>query len=465
MFPLLIAAVIQVFGDNILAIRVMIALFASIMAVAAGLLWNDRGARLIAVLTALLLSTSPYLLNYSIDIYSEIPFTAFSCLTLVFAERALKKGSARSPEIIFCAFFLILAYFTRSIGTALAPALALAALLNPPARERLKRNAVCAAVMVLPCVAAGLAWQLRGHVLTDGRGRGYFTEFLLKDPFNRDSALVGLPEMIDRVVANGDYYLEQVAITLWPFAHSPPLDKMFFGGSLIVFISFFGFILSIRRRRGAPELYILSYLALMLSWGFKQGRFLIPLFPLLIYYLLMGVEGVISLGARLTTTPRKARMMNVAISLLAIIIVAINLNSNFKFLRLVSQNRDVKGFEINPSFRIMAMDEGMANLLAASVYLRDNSEPGAVIFARKPNLVALASDRPAVGGPFATDPSDFVFDLEKFQVKYLVIDEIFDENYKYILPAVSVHADRFEPFYRVGWSRCFVYKFSSGKTK
>jgi 4-amino-4-deoxy-L-arabinose transferase-like glycosyltransferase len=465
MFPLLIAAVMSVFGENILAVRVMIALFASITAVAAGLLWKDRGAGLIAVLTALLVSTSPYLLNYSVDIYSEIPFTAFSCLTLVFAERALKKDSALSPEIIFCALFLILAYFTRSIGIALAPALALAAFLTPPARERLKRNAVLAGVMVLPCAAAGLAWHLRGQILTGGGGRDYLAVFLQKEKYIRDSGIVGLYDLVDRVVTNCNYYLEQCGVTPWPFFHSPPPDKMFFGGALLVSISLLGFVRSIRHRRGAPELYLLSYLALMLSWGFKQSRFFIPLFPLLIYYLLMGLEGVISLGARLTTTSGKARTMNVAISLIAIIIVGINLSSNFKFLRLVSQSRDVKGFEINPWFRIMAMDEGMANLLAASVHLRDNSEPGAVVFARKPNLVALASDRPAVGGPFARNPSDFVSDLEKFRVRYIVTDETFDENIKYILPAVSVHADRFEPFFRVGWSRCFVYKFSSGNTK
>ena len=101
----------------------------------------------------------------------------------------------------------------------------------------------------------------------------------------------------------------------------------------------------------------------------------------------------------------------------------------------------------------------MAHMLDLAIYLRRHSGPGAVILARKPRMVSLAADRPAVGGPFNPDPAGFVADLEKRNISYIVVDEAFKEAGQYFVPAIKTYPDRFRPVYRVPGTRSAVYQF------
>ncbi len=457
-FPAMIALCMAAFGENILALKAMIALCAAVAAGAAGLLWRDRERTYLAPLAAMLMAAAPALFYYSVDIYSEIPYTMFSLLALVFTERAIKREAAGRAAPALASVFVLLAAFTRSIGLSLGPALVLAALVQPPARAGLRRRAARALLMVFPLAIMTALWIVRAHVLVRGAGRGYLAEFLLKDPYSSASATITASDLLARIIGNCGYYLHELGIELWPFAAAPPSRGMAAAGAVIGGVLLLGLVRAGRKRVGAPEFYLVLYTGAMLSWSFRERRMLLPLLPLMFYYLLLGLE-MIARAPGVMLPGRGAWAAKAAVCLLAAAVMALQLLTDGVLVRRWREMRTGPAFMVNPEFRVEAIDAGLGRVLTASAYLHDHAEAGAVIFARKPSLVALVSAHPAAGGPFAADPAGFVRELEEHRVRYVVADEVFPETAKAIMAAIRAYPDRFALLYRVGDSHTAVYEF------
>ena len=458
-FPLMMAGIIKLFGENLVLIKIMIAWCAAIMAGATYRMWEDQGDKGIALGAALLVATIPFTLQYSVGLLSEIPFAAWVCLTLLLAERALKKDSVKSLPLILCVFFALAAYFTRSVGIVLLPALVGAALLRSPVRSRLKQNLVMATAIALPFLTAFGAWYGRGYLLTHGQGKSYFREFFIKDSLDLNSPLIGFGDLIGRTQANGHYYLEQIGITLGPFAAALGRNRLADLGLLMVLITLIGFVRAMVRRRGAAELYAVAYSLLILIWSSSENRFLIPLYPVFFYYWLKGIEGL-GLGiARLFPVLNRPAFFRSVLGGVSLIMLTSNLGADFQFLSTMAQIRKMKGFEINPRFQIIATNEATSRILALAVYLRSHAEPDAVVFARKASLVALASGHQAVGPPLASDPAGFIRDLETNRIRYILVDEMYRDVPEYMLPALKTYPERFQLVYQIPKTQSSLYRF------
>jgi hypothetical protein len=316
-----------------------------------------------------------------------------------------------------------------------------------------------AAGFALPFAAVAGAWSLRGYIVDEGKDRSYFTTFLIRDPTNKESSLIAVSDLVDRIAAGTSYYLERLARTLWPFSTNAGRDQLLILGILISIVVFLGFALVVRKRRGAPEFFTVAYVALILIWGFHEARFLIPLYPMIIYYLVKGVEGLVSGAALVIPVLKRPLVFNIGLSLLPVIMLASNLTADLRILKNASKTRQLRGMEINPSFHMIAKNEKMRRLLDLCKYLRKNAGVNEVILARKPRLVGIASDRPTVGGPFDLDPDKFVADLEERNVTYLVLDEVYKETQEYLVPAIRAHSERFRVVYRHRNTNSMVIKF------
>jgi 4-amino-4-deoxy-L-arabinose transferase-like glycosyltransferase len=459
LFPLMIAGMIKLFGENLILIKVLIALSAGLMAGASYRIWEDQGEKGIALAVALLLATIPFVLNYSVRLLSEIPFAAWVCLTLLLIERALKRDSPKSRPLVLGVVLALAAYFTRSAGIVLLPALAGAALLRSPVRKRLQQNLVMAGAIALPFLTALAAWFLRGYLLTQGQGKSYFREFFIKDSLDLNSPLVGFTDLIGRTLANGRYYLEQIGLTLGPFAAAWSRSALAGLGLLMVLIALIGWARVMARRRGAAELYAAVYSFLILVWNSSENRFLIPLYPVLLYYWLKGIQGL-GLGmARVFPGLNRPAFFRALLAGVSLIMLTSNGWSDAQFLAQMARIRKLKGFEINPHFQIVATNELTGRILALAVYLRSHAEPDAVVFARKASLVALASDRPAIGPPLDADPAGFIRDLERNRVRYILVDEMYQDVQEYMVPALKTYPGRFQLVYQIPETQSSLYRF------
>ena len=235
---------------------------------------------------------------------------------------------------------------------------------------------------------------------------------------------------------------------------------MAISGSIIVIISLIGFIIVIKKHQGPPELFMIFYTPLILNWNISEVRFLIPLYPLIIYYLLKGVEGILLLVSQTFDYLKRPAIIRTALAFIVMTMLVSNLKANVIFLKWANNIRTTaKGFEINPFFHIIAATEGMKRMLGLAVYLRHHSDPHAVILARKPRLVSLASNRPAVGAPFDPDPAKFIANLEEKHVKYILIDEVYEDVKKYFFPSMKAYPERFRLSCRVTGTHSALFQF------
>jgi hypothetical protein len=92
-------------------------------------------------------------------------------------------------------------------------------------------------------------------------------------------------------------------------------------------------------------------------------------------------------------------------------------------------------------------------------WLRRNESPDVVVSCGKPTLFYLYSQTYTVRYAFEQDPALLIQDLEKEQVDYVVIDQVYPNTIRYLLPALRAYPDRFEQIYHLGNPDTFLLKF------
>jgi 4-amino-4-deoxy-L-arabinose transferase-like glycosyltransferase len=457
-FPLMLAGVFRIFGEKVAPVKVLLALCAALSLAASYRMWDARGEKRIAFFAAVLLATFPYTLNYSAGILSEIPFAAWVCLTLVWAERALRLDSIKSGAFLLSLFFLLLAYFTRSAGIALLPALVAAALSRTPAREKLLANLRLAAAWTFPFLAAAGAWFLRDYLIHRTVPE-YFLEFFIRNPSEYQSPHVGFLGMLQRFGDHALYYLGELTQTLWPWDLPASKFSAPVLGAFLALGMLCGWFRAWRRRMGAPEWFTLFYTGLIVIWVAAAKRFLIPVYPLLFFYFVSGLAELadwIKLRRPSWPRPLSGRAVTAALTLG---LLGSNLIADAQFLQKMAELRQTTGFQVGPGFEIIATDYRRKRFLALAFYLRYSVEPEAVIYSRKPSLIALAADRKVTLDPLPPDPPDALASLEQNRVNYLLVDEVDHDVRDAIAPLLRAYPARFQLVYQLPGSQSLIYKF------
>jgi len=179
----------------------------------------------------------------------------------------------------------------------------------------------------------------------------------------------------------------------------------------------------------------------------------------LIFYLIKGLEAMMVGGQRVFAPLKRIQAARVAPTALALLVFSIYSWVDLGFIIDVAADRKLEGLRIGPNFHMLATNDNAAKMLMMSAYVRDHAGPEAVVFSRKPRLTSLASGRPAVGGPFSSDPDEFIANLERRKISYVLLDDFHDSAQKYFVPAINAHPRRFEIVFRVPDSKCAVLKF------
>jgi len=217
-----------------------------------------------ALLAAGLFASSPLVLAQSGAVMSEVPFTLALLAMLAAAEagRALPAGLAGAALVL-----------TRTAGLSALPALAAAFAQKGSARE-------LARALLPPALAFGAwsAWSWSKIGTVDKLSMFTFT-------------YGGAPaaKLASVAAANARYYASE-----WGGCFLPPSLA---GGALapalgvlLAAAALRGLFLALRARRGDPAAWALAGSALMLAvWGWQYERYLLPLLPLLLWALALGL--------------------------------------------------------------------------------------------------------------------------------------------------------------------------------
>lgn len=270
-FPLLLAPVYALFGLNLTAMKVeLVLIFLGCLYLVFVSFRDELPLPYIVVLVAAL-GFMPFLWDFKDNVLSDIPFLFWTLASLLVIHRARLSSPGRrlwagyGPLI---GVSIDLAYGTRTIGFLLLPALGIYDLLKM--RRLPPLVTVAATVFGLLALGQNIALHPRGS---------YFG-LLSLDVTAYWRNLIAYP-----VEVRG----------LWDNGYSVALRNAAF--LAVTTLSLVGYVLRLRSHVTSYEIFAALYTATMIFWPYYQGaRYIIPLLPLYIFYVLVAVS---ALGRRL----------------------------------------------------------------------------------------------------------------------------------------------------------------------
>lgn len=455
-YPLAVAGVVALTGsaddvyDGIIPAKVL-----SLLAFAGALilLWlllarTQREPGIEPLLAVGLFAVNPFVLEYAVQIMSELPYTFVSLLALLVAARyvgvngnplsrfgfhpfrhsressspqgAREPSSASSSEtesedgdsssplrasnalgrqwqiIVVAALLAALCYYVRGVGATIAISLILWLLIHRQFRGAIVVGGVNAMLLGL--------WQVRNAIALPVNIYSY--QFFLKDQEDFYAGTIGVTDLLARFAGNAEHYV------LAGF-----LDVNRPGLSVVVaaaagcgwLIAAFGWGVQLRRQISLVAVYTFVYLGVILVWPYASGRFLIPVIPFLGYYGLIGGRVLL------------ARIVNGRLAQLAVGAGAIGLICLLVVANIVLIRTNFASWSTDPA-EYYRFDPQWSSYLQSAQWLRENIGENEVIMARRHFAMYVYSGRMTAKYRYDTDDYEMGYLLSGTATKFVVED-------------------------------------------
>jgi 4-amino-4-deoxy-L-arabinose transferase-like glycosyltransferase len=435
-FPLMLAplAAVETGGgqpvtDWVAMKWLIVCLFAAGMAVVYLWLRELLGA-LSASIGALLCLTNPLLLAYSHQVMSEIPYLLFAMFGLLALARAWP--ASESPRIsawsVLGFVSMMWAYHVRSFGVVLIAALVLLLVM--------RRNWRQAAIAATASAVTALPWLLRNRSVSGG---GFYVKQLFQvNPYQPELGYLDVSGFLTRlsyhVVWNLFERLPAAFVRNLEADH--PLSRLV--AVALVTAGIYAMVQCVRRRQFLlPVVYTVLSMGLVFSWPWVDERFLLPLRPLFIFFVLYTTRMVLRPAAGTTTT------------MVAAVILLLALGSNAAAL-VDLRDKGQAGYE--PRWN---------NYFKAGLWLRNNGESGQIVACRKPFWMHVVSGLPTIVYPFKP-PSEVVDTMQRRNVTYAVVEQLgFPQTPRFLVPAIRQNSERFRALWHAPAPDTYVLAFGS----
>ena len=201
------------------------------------------------------------------------------------------------------------------------------------------------------------------------------------------------------------------------------------------FFAVLGFELSLRRRKTMAEIAIPLSIGIIALWPWETFRFVLPLIPFVIFYLIVGVRGAAEFHASLRKQAPGRLAGGLALAVL-LAIVAVNLYGNVNYILKYAGG---DALDRPQWLQIYDNAEDLMKWTAA------NLPADAVIATNNAPLVHLLTGRKTIS---ADDPAANWDNWERMKIRYMVLVPI------YFDPAASADK-KYPPVYRVRNSPLF----------
>jgi hypothetical protein len=386
-YPLLLAPIYWRFGLDVQAMRFeIVAFLVADVALIARLFWNQLGAPLTLMLVALV-GFNPRVWELSSQILSDIPYLFFCLAALLQILRLERDRSAiTSMRAIVLGITCWLAYATRTAGLVLV---ATAVVSDLYVSRRLTRWSI-----TVVGVFAALAILQRIIV---GSTDSYLDQLVL-DPGS----------LRDVIVLNLKNYVLILATLFGTESKDPVALALTF---VCLTLGAIGFVRVARRGPNALVTFSAIYTAVLIVWPNFQGvRFLLPLLPVYVFFVIRGTECLMQAGQP---------WMRAAAGVTAALIMAI-FYANFYLHAYYGPIKD-------------GAFESSAQAMFATIR-QDTSADSVVVFV-KPRALALFTDRRSSAYFSPADASELIEYLRGINASYVVVGPMDVEwSNRYIVP-------------------------------
>ena len=391
-FPLMLFPIVKVAGLNFAAMKLFMGVLCGAAFLSIGLAFSEVLSEKENLLLLLLLALAPTFWTFKEAVFSDVPFLVFCFLSLFLIQKMVATSGGRSLYLLslLTAAVMYLACGTRSQGLPLLPTLLIAGAWNA------KR------VRIAPVLSCGLV-----VLLLLIQNRMFFTEgerlqYLTLDPV--------------MIWSNVAHYAGSVS-TYWDNGYAHWFRYLCFIVALLLALA--GYASRLARGLGPMEVFLPLFLLPLLFWVFQQGiRYVLPIIPLYLYYI---IEGVRSITSRLQ--PRAGRVVQWTLMLIAF--------ASFASMYTTIDLRHIPG-PLDPE----AQD--MFRHVEAQTSEQD------VFLFEKPRLLGLFAHRRAAIPTRVDDPTKDEEALDFYRsagVDYVITTSSLAMDRQYLLPFLSRHAD------------------------
>ncbi|MEW6686049.1 MAG: hypothetical protein AB1393_07580 [Candidatus Edwardsbacteria bacterium] len=388
----------------------------------------------------LLLVLNPDILEFSHWVLSEIPFLFFSLLAVFFFDKACSQNNQKLNLYFFLGTLIMMfTYYIRTIG--------LAFVIGCLAYFFYKREYKRAGVLLLIFIALAISWSIRNYCI--GTHGGYLDQFLMRDPYNPALGRLTLGQLTTRLFTNFQIYTFNVipqivlpTIGIWGLSNGGVIL-----GLLVLAIMVIGFITGIKQRFVLPGFYTIFYLGIALLWPetWSDRRFLIPMIPFLLFYVVMGV-------IKILRSFLHDRSVFLTLPLLGLLVFA-GLQVNISQVPISVGNL----FAYVQGDKSAGYPSNWRNFFEAADWVRNNSSPEAVVVSRKPTLFYLRSEHKSFCYPFSANQDSVLKAVDK--ADYVMVDQVSGTTARYLIPAIqNLVPQKFEIVYVTPPPQTYILK-------
>ncbi len=272
--------------------------------------WRGESSTLSALVAILTLS-NPLIFGTASTAFSEMGFACFLMLALWLIDQYSRNDNARWFDAILPSLAAAFAVYIRIFGAPLILAATCYLLLRPDRRKGLIFGGL-SLLWVVP-------WLVRGAFLP-GNVWGYSQQFLLRSMEQPELGVVSWVDLIARVILNLRAYLlaglpggvlpSQVPLTYLNLPNELRLGSPFPGSDIVLALLVAAALLGqMLLRRDLVDWFVACYLGLALLWPWEPTRFVVPLIPLLYYYLFKEISIFASPALRRTAWAQPLRSL------------------------------------------------------------------------------------------------------------------------------------------------------------
>ena len=426
-FPLLLAPVYKSFGLNLNAMKYeMILISLACLGVFAVAL-RDSLPLPYRLSMLVLIGMNPVMWRYKDRIVSDMPALLFTYLALASVDRfweAPKEGRAQYGRAILAGLLIYLAYGTRSVSALLIPSLFLYEALR---FRRISRFTLIATLTFGCAMAMQNAFlhsdTMYAALIAPHRATGH--EEVSFFSYAVHTWVKPVPQHILLAAKNLSRFLDN------------RYNQVFRAGllALVSALAGFGFLIRIKKRITIYELFLVLYLIAILVLPIEaESRYLVPVFPLCVFYCMIGLE----------KTDQSSRWGRGKYGLALIVsLMCISYLGNYT----------------KTDFGPIRESIGKAETLQLFEFIKHNTSEGDVIIFRRPRMMALFANRRSSAYHLPRSDAELWGYFRGIQAAYVVagppgLDEAFWrpflERYKSNLRVVFSNSD-FAVFKILAW--------------
>jgi hypothetical protein len=161
--------------------------------------------------------------------------------------------------------------------------------------------------------------------------------------------------------------------------------------------------------------YLSGTFGILLMWPevWTGIRFILPIAPILVFFLVLGVD-------RIITHISSFFKLNFKINILLLVILGLTFSTSIKRLHIKSVN------EYPPAWK---------NYFKVANWFKTEKQKDVVVICRKPMLFHLHSGTYTSTYKYSQDSNEIINDLEKRKADYIILDNLgYRQTYEYLFP-------------------------------